>query len=226
MEQMQELTQEDLNLIKEFIDIYEETAQKYREYSTLCESVRKNIIYQNYKQDNLTLEENCENIIEELTKSINIEKDEYRKKLLKDQKINLINQIDTVKKYKKIEETYTTMYYGNLEEYFETEPKKEKETIVYNPKDELQEKEYYYNPKSTIRQIYIRLKYIYDFYTEYYINKKDIPVDFEFSNNNLKFYRIFKNAIKKYISENKNTIEQTINSLAIIEEKENIQRTK
>ena len=226
MEQMQDLAKEDLNLIKEFIDIYEQTAQKYREYNILCESVRKNIIYQNYEQDNLTMEENCKNIIEELNKSINIEKDEYRKKLLQEQKTNLTNQINTIKKYKKIEETYTHMYYGNIEKYFEIEPDKEKETIVYNLKDELQEKEYYYNPKSTIRQIYIRLKYIYDFYTEYYINKKDIPVDFEFSNNNLKFYRIFKSAIKKYISENKNTIEQTINSLAIIEEKENIQRTK
>ena len=101
-----------------------------------------------------------------------------------------------------------------------------KALIVYNPKDELQEKEYYYNPKSTIRQIYIRLKYIYDFYIEYYVNKKDIPIDFEFSNNNLKFYRIFKNAIKKYMNENKNIIEQTINSLTVIEEKENIQKTK
>jgi hypothetical protein len=226
MEQIQNLTKEDLNLIQEFTDMYEQTEQKYNEYNTLCESVRKNIIYQNYEQESLTMEENYKNIIEELTKNINKEQDQYRKKLLIEQRINLINQIDTIKKYKPIEETYTNMYYGNIEKYFEIEPVKEKATVVYNMKDELKEKEYYYNQKSTIRQIYVRLKYIYDFYTEYYINKKDVPIDFEFLNNNLKFYRIFKNAIKKYIKNNKEKIEQIINSLTIIEEKEYIQRTK
>ena len=72
------LESEDLGIIKNFIDLYEETNQKYKEYNGLCESVRKNLMYQNYKESNLTIEENCKNILEQITKDINNTKDEYR----------------------------------------------------------------------------------------------------------------------------------------------------
>lgn len=219
------LESEDLIIIKNFIDLYERTNQKYKEYNGLCESIRKNIVYQNYKESNLTLEENCKNIIERLTKEINNTKDEYRKKLLKEQKTILINQLSEIKKYQKIEEVRTSMYYGNISEYFEETQEEEKETIVYNIKDEISEKEYYYNPKSTIYQIYVRLKYIYDFHTEFYINKKDMPIDFDFLETNFKFYHVFKEPIKKYMNDKKEQIEQIINSL-VTEQKEPIRKIK
>ncbi len=219
------LESEDLGIIKNFIDLYEETNQKYKEYNGLCESVRKNLMYQNYKESNLTIEENCKNILEQITKDINNTKDEYRKKLLKEQKTILTNQLSEIKKYRKIEEVYTSMYYGNISEYFEEKQEEEKDTIIYNIKDEIPEKEYYYNPKSTITQIYVRLKYIYDFYIEFYINKKDMPIDFDFLETNFKFYQVFKEPIQKYMNDKQESIEQIINSL-VTEQKEQIRKTK
>ena len=215
------LDTEDLNTIKNFIDLYEETIQKYKEYNGLCETVRKNIIYQTYKDSNLTIEENCKNIVEILTKEINNTNDEYRKKLLREQQTILMNQLGEIKKYTKIEEIYTSMYYGNISEYFEEKQEEEKDTIVYNIKDEIPEKEYYYNPKSTITQIYVRLKYIYD----YYANKKNTLIDSDFLETNFKFYQVFKEPIQKYMNEKKELIEQTINSL-VTEQKEPIRKIK
>lgn len=208
------LNTEDLRIIKDFIDLYEKTENQYKKYSLICESIGKNMIYQKYGKDNKTITENCIYILKHLTEEINTTKDEYRKKLLIEQKKNITKQIEQIEKYTPIEKEFTDMYYGNLQEYFEIEQETEKETKVYNIKDELQEKDYYYNKKSTITQIYIRLNYLYNFYTEYYINKKDINIDFEFLKNNLKFYQIFKEAIKKYTVDNNERITQIIDSLS------------
>ncbi len=224
--EMYNLNTEDLKNIKDFITLYEEVEKKYREYYIKCDSIRKNVIYQNYKQDNLTIEENCKNIKKMLDEEINKIQDEYRKNLLKEQQRKIIEQYNEIKEYGIIEKIYNDMYYGNIQKYFKIEPEEEKETVIYKIKDKLQEKDYYFNKKSTITQIYIRLKYLYDFHNEYYINKKEIGIDFDFLKNNLKFYQIFKDAIKKYTKENKENIEDIINTLSKKEEKEYIQRIK
>ena len=127
-----------------------------------------------------------------------------------------------------IEKVYNKMYYGNIQKYFEEEKEEEKETIEYNIKDKLQEKDYYYNKKSTTTQIYIRLKYLYSFNEDYYNNKNNIVTDFEFLKNNLKFYQIFKPAIKKFIIHNKQKICRIIEKVESGEKvtKQNIQRIK
>ena len=219
------LNTEDLNIIKEFIDLYEQTENQYKKYGLLCESISKNMIYQKYGKDSIKIIENCIFIIKKLTEEINTTSDEYRKKLLTEQKKNITKQIEQMEKYKEIEKEFMNMYYGNLQDYFESEIEEEKETKIYNIKDELQEKEYYYNKKSTITQIYTRLRYLYNFYREYYVNKKDINIDFEFLKNNLKFYQIFKEAIKKYTEDNKKRITQIIDELSE-ENREYIQKIK
>jgi len=221
------MNKENLQIIKDFIDIYEKVEQKYKEYCILCESIRKNIIYQKNKKENISLIENCKNIDTILTKQIIQSKDKYRKKLLEQQKENLNIQIEEIKKYLIIEKIYNEMYYGNLSKYFQEEPEEEKETVKYNIKDELQEKDYYYNKKSTITQIYIRLKYLYNF-NKKEDNKENTITDFEFLKNNLKFYQIFKPALIKFISNNKQNVEGIIENIEnqSNKEQENIRRIK
>ena len=224
---IEEMNKENLQIIKDFIDIYEKVEQKYKEYCILCESIRKNIIYQKNKKENISLIENCKNIDTILTKQIIQSKDKYRKKLLEQQKENLNIQIEEIKKYLIIEKIYNEMYYGNLSKYFQEEPEEEKETVKYNIKDELQEKDYYYNKKSTITQIYIRLKYLYNF-NKKEDNKENTITDFEFLKNNLKFYQIFKPALIKFISNNKQNVEGIIENIEnqSNKEQENIRRIK
>ena len=223
---MYNLDTEDLKIIRDFICLYEKIEEKNKEYYIKCDSIRKNIIYQNYMQENLTIEENYKNIEKILNNEISKTKDEYRKNLLKEQLNKLKEQYSEIDKYKIIERIYNDMYYGNIQKYFEKEIEEEPETIEYRIKEEPQEKEYYYNKKSTKTQIYIRLKYLYDFHNEYYVNKKEIGIDFDLLKNNLKFYQIFKEAIKKYIKENKENIEHIINTISEEKEREYIQKIK
>lgn len=223
---MYNLDTEDLKIIRDFICLYEKIEEKNKEYYIKCDSIRKNIIYQNYMQENLTIEENYKNIEKILNNEISKTKDEYRKNLLKEQQNKLKEQYSEIDKYKIIERIYNDMYYGNIQKYFEKEIEEEPETIEYRIKEEPQEKEYYYNKKSTKTQIYIRLKYLYDFHNEYYVNKKEIGIDFDLLKNNLKFYQIFKEAIKKYIKENKENIEHIINTISEEKEREYIQKIK
>lgn len=224
---IERINKEDLEVIKNFIDIYEKVEQKYKEYCIICESIRKNIIYQNNKKENISLLENCKEINKILEQQIIQSKDEYRKKLVEQQRKNLNNQIEQMEKYMVIEKIYNEMYYGNLEEYFHQKHEEEKATIKYNIKDELQEKDYYYNKKSTITQIYIRLKYLYNF-NEDVNNKEKIITDFEFLKNNLKFYEIFKPALRKFINNNKQNIEKIIENIEnqTNQEQEYIRRIK
>lgn len=223
---MYNLDTEDLKIIRDFICLYEKIEEKNKEYYIKCDSIRKNIIYQNYMQENLTIEENYKNIEKILNNEISKTKDEYRKNLLKEQQNKLKEQYSEIDKYKIIERIYNDMYYGNIQKYFEKEIEEEPETIEYRIKEEPQEKEYYYNKKSTKTQIYIRLKYLYDFHNEYYVNKKEIGIDFDLLKNNLKFYQIFKEALKKYIKENKENIEHIINTISEEKEREYIQKIK
>ncbi len=216
--EMYNLNKEDILIIKEFITMYEEIEQKYKEYCILCDSIRKNIIYQNNKEENLSLEENCRQIENKLLEIKTNTNDEYRKHLLQKQIENLKSQVEQIKIYVPIEKIYSEMYYGNIQNYFTQEQEEEKATIKYNIKDELQEKDYYYNKRSTITQIYIRLKYLNDYYEKRSRDEK-IQMDTEFLKNNLKFYNLFKSAVIKYTKENKEIIENIINN---IQNKDNI----
>ena len=102
-----------------------------------------------------------------------------------------------------------SIYFDKIEEEIEAPTK------IYIPKSELSGKDYYYNEKTTITQIYNRIKSIYDYYKEY----KNENSFFNFDKN-IVFYQKFKNAIKKYNEKNKSFIhtlmtisEETIDEL-------------
>lgn len=209
------LKTEDIELIKKFIELYELIKEKYEEYTNLCEAIRKNILMQRQVKtiENSSIEEIFEQAKEELVKQYEKETDENRKQLLTNQFETLKTDVNRIKEYKEIEKLYNEMYYGNIKEYFKEEEKKEEEPIKVYTKQETYQKDYYFNKKSTITQIYIILKYIYDFYKTYYIEKKDIYIDFDFVKNNLEFYQLFKEPIKEYLKNNYENINATIKEL-------------
>lgn len=214
---MYKLKEEDIKIIKEYIDNYEIIMNKYNEYKLINESINKNIIYQKFKN----IKENTNEINYERTKlitEIQNQNDEYRQNFLLNQMNTLEKDISKIEKYKKInlEEKYMEIYSGNLSIYFDKiEEEIEAPTKIYIPKSELSGKDYYYNEKTTITQIYNRIKSIYDYYKEY----KNENSFFNFDKN-IVFYQKFKNAIKKYNEKNKSFIhtlmtisEETIDEL-------------
>ena len=195
------ITEEDLKVIKEFIDNYQTIVNKYSEYKKINESIRKNIIFQTYNDT----KENIEETNYKRTKLINEiqnQKDEYRQKFLLNQMNTLEEDISIIEKYKQIniEEKYMEMYSGNLSIYIDKKEDDEIEppTKIYTPKTELLEKDYYYNEKTTITQIYTRIKSIYNYY------RNSIP-DSKLEKN-IKFFEKFKQAIYKYNEKNKQLI--------------------
>ena len=216
---MFEIENKDLNIIKQFIELYEKIESKYKEYCIICDSIRKNILFQQYdkNKENIKIEEIFETLKKEQYEKIKQEQDEYRKNLIKEQIKLIEKEVNELKKYKKIENLYNMMYYGNLSNYFEAEEKtKELPTKEYK-KEITPTKDIYFNKKSTITQIYIRVKYLYE------EPNKPEKLDNEILNNIIEFYKKFKQPIKKFIDEN---YESIINTLKEIEKPEQIEQTK
>lgn len=216
---MFEIENKDLNIIKQFIELYEKIESKYKEYCIICDSIRKNILFQQYdkNKENIKIEEIFETLKKEQYEKIKQEQDEYRKNLIKEQIKLIEKEVNELKKYKKIENLYNMMYYGNLSNYFEAEEQtKELPTKEYK-KEIKPTKDIYFNKKSTITQIYIRVKYLYE------EPNKPEKLDNEILNNIIEFYKKFKQPIKKFIDEN---YESIINTLKEIEKPEQIEQTK
>ena len=216
---MFEIENKDLNIIKQFIELYEKIESKYKEYCIICDSIRKNILFQQYdkNKENIKIEEIFETLKKEQYEKIKQEHDEYRKNLIKEQIKLIEKEVNELKKYKKIENLYNMMYYGNLSNYFEEEEQaKELPTKEYK-KEIKPTKDIYFNKKSTITQIYIRVKYLYE------EPNKPEKLDNEILNNIIEFYKKFKQPIKKFIDEN---YELIINTLKEIEEPEQIEQTR
>ena len=201
---MYNIKEEDLKIIKKFINNYETTHNKYIEYKTIGESIKKNIIFQKYNNQDNNSETDYER--EKIKEEIENQHDEYRKKFLIEQMKTLEEMINKIKMFDKIniQKKYMEMYCGNLSKYFEPEEIIEQPIKIYKPKEELEEKEYYYNKQTTITQIYIRIKYLYDFYTEK--DKSEYFLNSEFIEKNTKFFEKFRKAIVAYNQENKNFI--------------------
>jgi len=215
---MFEIEKKDLEILKKFIELYEKIESRYKRYCIICDSIRKNILFQQYdkNQENIKIEDVFHRLKEDQYNKIKQETDEYRKNLIKEQ-IKLIEQeVNEIKKYKKIEDLYNMMYYGNLSKYFEEEQEKELPTKEYK-KEEKPIKDIYFNKKSTITQIYIRVKYLCEG-----TNKKE-KLDDEILNSIIEFYKKFKKPIENFIDENYEII---INILKEIEEPEKIEQTK
>ena len=91
------ITEEDLKIIKEFIDNYEKIVNKYSEYKTINESIRKNIIFQKYNDEAKSKEISYKRT--QLLDEIQKQTDEYRKIFLLEQMKTLEDDISKLEKY-------------------------------------------------------------------------------------------------------------------------------
>ncbi len=187
------INNEDIEIMKKFIDKYEIIENENRRYILICESIRKNGLFQKYNDEdmeNYSMEEIFRIIeINEINK-INKENDLNRKKLLIDQLNELKKMIDYIKDYKREDENYKQLYKIDIEDNNEELPTKE-----YNKNEPIQTKEYTLNKSITITQIYKRIKELY----VQSIRKENIVLDERFSIN-LKTYQAYKEEIIKYIN--------------------------
>lgn len=206
------ITEEDLKIIKEFIDTYEQVEKENKQYISICESIRKNGLFQKYNNEdpeNYSMEEIFKIIELNELKRIDKEKDINRKKLLIDQLNELKKMIEYAKDYKEIGENYKQIFkFEDIKENEEEPPTKE-----YNKNEPLPQREYILNKNMTITQIYKRIKELYTYCT----NKNDVKLD-EIFDDKIKTYFIYKEDILKYINKikmetqniNKYNYEQTI----------------
>lgn len=187
------INNEDIKIMKKFIDKYEKIENENRRYILICESIRKNGLFQKYNDEdieNYSIEEIFKIIeISEINK-INKENDLNRKKFLIDQLNELKKMIDYIKDYKRTEENYEQLYKLDIEENDEEKPTKE-----YKKNEPIQPKTYALNKNITITQIYKRIKELYI----QYIGKEKIELDERF-NIDLKTYEAYKEEIIKYIN--------------------------
>ncbi len=203
------ITNDDIEIMKKFIDKYEQIENDNKKYLLICESVRKNSLFQKYNDEELddySMDEIYKLIeINELNK-INKETNINRKKLLIEQLNELKKMIDYIQDYKAAEENYKQLHKIQDTENIDELPTKE-----YNRNEPLPQREYILNKNTTITQIYKRIKELY----RSYLNKTDI-----FSDENLKTYIFYKQDILNYI--NKPKMETKIN----IEQNNNGQNRK
>lgn len=206
MQKVNNLTQEDFELIKKFINMYETIEEQYKNDYMLCESLRKNMMFQKYAKEmqNSTIEEIFNRLKKEELKKIEDE-DLYRKNLIMSQIDLLEQEVKQINNNKEIERLYNMIYIGNISEYFkEEEIEEEKPTKEY--KKDIDIKEQRIEKKSTITQIYRRLKNLYDYKKIY-----DKIIDTEVLNDDFDFYEKFKEPIRIFLNANYNSIMKKLN---------------
>lgn len=185
------ITNEDIKIMEEFIKKYEQIENENKRYLQICESIRKNSLFQKYNDEETeySMEEIFKIIENNESNQINKENDINRKFLLLAQLNELKKMIDQIQDYKKVEENYKQLYKIDTVEDIDEPPTKE-----YKKNEPLPQKEYPLNNSITITQIYKRIKELYTYYTR----GKEQTTE-ENYNKNLKTYINYKEEIIKYL---------------------------
>ena len=171
----------DINLIKDFIDLYEDCTEKFKEYNSICENIMQN---QKIKELMEKKELNLDAALNDLVTSTILEmsncKNESKQKELK-KELEKYQHVQTeLNKYEKIVKIYNEIYAGNLQKYFndkeienKLEEKIRKKYLDYNEEEiqeqiKIEKKEYLKRKACTITRIYINVKYLYEICTKLY----------------------------------------------------------
>lgn len=175
-----EINNIDLNLIKDFIDMYDDCQEKFNEYNELCNSLRNDERIKEH--NNEELETTIKNIIIKIINETSSCKDKTKLQTLKEEYEKYNSAQFELKKYNNIIKIYNNMYAGDLSKYFNNN---EIDTRINEYVDEKykeyteEEKEeqrkiekniYLKREKSTITQIYINIKYLYEVCSKIYEN--------------------------------------------------------
>ena len=207
-----ELKNIDLHLIKDFIDMYDDCQEKFDEYTKICIELRNDKKIKNSNNDNL--EKSLNTIINNIINEIASSKDKNKLEILKKEYEKYSSIQEELKKYNNIIKIYNDMYAGNLAHYFNNE---KLDMIInqyvnekyddYSPEAKEEQKrierdKYLKKENSTITQIYINIKYLYEICSKIYENN-------EFKTQKKGLISMIKTKIKKLkLKKSINEIEQ------------------
>lgn len=178
-----EIDNTDLYLMKEFIDMYDDCNEKFKEYNKLINNIRKEEKLK--EKENLT--ESIEKILNNIIKKMMDCKDKQSLEQLKNEYKKYSEQLKEIKKYDPIVKIYNEMYATDLSQYFDN--KNTEQEIEYNTRkkyksyseEELKEQikiekeKYKKRQTSTITRIYINTKYLYEICSKIYeIKQKEV----------------------------------------------------
>ena len=184
-----EINNTDLYLMKDFIDMYDDCNEKFKEYNNLIDELRKDEKIKKQLETTDDIVKALNQIINKIIKEIMNSKDKEKLENLKEEYKKYSVNLSNLNKYEPIIKIYNDMYANNLSKYFDEkdiDKKIENETREkYNDytEEELEEQirieknKYSRKKTSTLTQIYINTKYLYEVCSKIYETRQNkIPV--------------------------------------------------
>lgn len=180
-----EINNTDLYLMKDFIDMYDDCNEKFKEYNSLIDELRKDSKIKKQLESTEDIIKTLNQVINEIIKELMNSNDKEKLKNLKEEYKKYSKKLIELNKYEPIVKIYNEMYANNLSNYFDEEEmnkKIEDETrIKYNDytEEELEEQirieknKYSKKKTSTVTQVYINTKYLYEVCSKIYEAKRN-----------------------------------------------------
>ena len=182
-----EINNTDLYLMKDFIDMYDDCNEKFKEYNNLIDELRRDskIKKQLEKTDDIVKALN--KILNKIVKEMMDSNDKNKLENLKEEYQKYSKNLTDLNKYEPIVKIYNDMYASNLSKYFnDSDEKIEAETRnKYSDYTEeeleeqirLEKRKYEKRKTSTLTQVYINTKYLYEVCSKIYEARQTrIPV--------------------------------------------------
>lgn len=175
----------DLYLMKYFIDMYDDCNEKFKEYNSLIDELRKDSKIKKQLESTEDIIEALNQVINKIIKELMNSNDKEKLENLKEEYKKYSKKLNELKKYEPIVKIYNEMYANNLSKYFDEkdmDKKIEAETrIKYNnyTEEELKEQikieknKYSKKKTSTLTQVYINTKYLYEVCSKIYEAKQN-----------------------------------------------------
>ena len=179
----------DLYLMKDFIDMYDDCNEKFKEYNNLIDELRKDNKIKKQLETSDDIIKALNKILNKITKEIMDSNDKEKLENLKEEYQKYSKNLTELNQYEPIIKIYNKMYASNLSEFFdekEIDRNIENNTrIKYNDytEEELEEQirieknKFSRKKTSTITQLYVNTKYLYEVCSKIYETKQNsVPV--------------------------------------------------
>ena len=182
-----DINNNDLYMMKEFIDLYDDCQEKTKEYNELIDEFRKDEKLSEKMNDGIGINKSLEKLQTNIINKISTSKDPKELEALKEEYKKYNEMEKQLCKYDEITTIFNNMYASNLSEYFDKEnndkqiEENTKQEYSDYTEEELEEQikiEKLKNKKQqtcTITQIYLNIKYLYEICSKIYETKKSKP---------------------------------------------------
>ena len=184
-----EIDNSELYLMKDFIDMYDDCNEKFKEYNDLIDELKKNKKIKKQLETTDDMVKALNQILNKITKEIMDSNDKEKLENLKEEYTKYSNYLSDLNKYEPIIKIYNEMYASNLSKYFDEKDLDKKiedaTRIKYSDytEEELEEQirieknKYSKKKTSTLTQVYINTKYLYEVCSKIYETRQNkVPV--------------------------------------------------